>query len=134
VTRRAALGQKLRQFFDRYDLLLAPTMPITAAFADPRDDDQPNPRNSWRWITHTYPFNLTKNPAASIPCGFADGLPVGLQIVGPLWGDLAVLQAAFAYEQAEGNPWPPPGLAARLEAIARAPDPGVLAKRWPRPA
>ncbi len=134
VTRRAALGQKLRQFFDRYDLLLAPTMPITAAFADPRDDDQPNPRNSWRWITHTYPFNLTKNPAASIPCGFADGLPVGLQIVGPLWGDLAVLQAAFAYEQAEGNAWPPPGLAARLEAIARAPDPGVLAKRWPRPA
>jgi aspartyl-tRNA(Asn)/glutamyl-tRNA(Gln) amidotransferase subunit A len=131
VVRRAALGQALRQFFERYDLLLSPTMPITAAFADPRDDDRPNPNNCWNWIPYTPLFNLTKNPAASIPCGFAEGLPVGLQIVGPLWGDLAVLQACRAYEDAAGAGWPPPGLEARLAALAASPDAGVAAKRWP---
>jgi aspartyl-tRNA(Asn)/glutamyl-tRNA(Gln) amidotransferase subunit A len=129
IGRRVALGQRLRQFFDRYDLILTAAMPITAAFADPRDDDMPNPRNSWRWITHTYPFNLTKNPAASIPCGFADGLPIGLQIVGPLWDDLTVLQACFAYQQAQGRNWPLPALEARLAAIAAEPDRAVAAKR-----
>jgi aspartyl-tRNA(Asn)/glutamyl-tRNA(Gln) amidotransferase subunit A len=130
IARRVALGQRLRQFFDRYDLLLAPTMPITAAYADPRDDDLPNPRNAWRWVTYTYVFNLTKNPAASIPCGVADGLPIGLHVVGPLWGDLLVLQACRAYEEAVGAGWPPPGLETRLAAIAAAPDTAVDAKRW----
>jgi aspartyl-tRNA(Asn)/glutamyl-tRNA(Gln) amidotransferase subunit A len=129
VIRRVALGQRLRQFFGRYDLLLAPTMPITAAYADPRDDDRPNSKNSWSWVTYTYVFNLTKNPAASIPCGFADGLPIGLHVVGPLWADLAVLQACRAYEEAAGAAWPPPGLEARLAAIASAPD-AVERKRW----
>jgi aspartyl-tRNA(Asn)/glutamyl-tRNA(Gln) amidotransferase subunit A len=130
VIRRVTLGQRLRQFFDRYDLLLAPTMPITAAYADPRDDDLPNPKNAWSWVTYTYPFNLTKNPAASIPCGFEGGLPIGLHVIGPLWGDLAVLQACRAYEDAAGFAWPPPGLEARLAAIAAAPDAAVEKKRW----
>ena len=130
VTRRAALGQALRLFFDRYDLLLTPTMPITAAFADPRDDSRPNPNNFPNWMPYTPPFNLTKNPAASIPCGFADGLPIGLQVVGPLYADLAVLQACRAYEEATGAAWPPPGLEARLAAIAATPDAAVAAKRW----
>ena len=43
VGQRAALGQRLRQFFDRYDLLLSPTMPIPAAYADPREDDAAEP-------------------------------------------------------------------------------------------
>ena len=63
-------AQQLRQFFDRYDLLLSPTMPIPAAYADPRDDGAPNPNNFKDWMPYTYPFNLTKNPSASIPCGF----------------------------------------------------------------
>jgi aspartyl-tRNA(Asn)/glutamyl-tRNA(Gln) amidotransferase subunit A len=130
VTRRATLGQALRQFFDRYDLLLAPTMPIPAAYADPRDDDVPNPNNYPNWMPYTAAFNLTKNPAASIPCGFVEDLPVGLQVVGPLWGDLAVLRACRAYEEAAGTGWPPPGLKARLAAIAAAPDAAVAAKRW----
>ena len=66
--------RRLRQFFDRYDLLLSPTMPIPAAYADPRDDDRPNPNNFPDWMPYTPPFNLTKNPSASIPCGLADGL------------------------------------------------------------
>ncbi len=130
VARRAALGRSLRLFFDRYDLLLAPTMPIPAAYADPRDDGRPSPNNSADWMPYTPPFNLTKNPAASISCGFADGLPVGLQVVGPLFGDLAVLQACRAYEEAAGIAWPPPGLEARLAAIAAEPDAAVAAKCW----
>ena len=130
VTRRAALGQTLRLFFDRYDLLLSPTMPIPAAYAEPRDDDFPNPNNFPDWMPYTPPFNLTKNPAASIPCGFVNGLPVGLQVVGPLYDDLAVLQACRSYEKAVGAVWPSPELEAQLATIAAAPDAAVQAKRW----
>jgi aspartyl-tRNA(Asn)/glutamyl-tRNA(Gln) amidotransferase subunit A len=130
ISRRAALGQAVRLFFDRYDLLLSPTMPIPAAYADPRDDDLPNPRNFPGWMPYTAPFNLTKNPSASIPCGFVDGLPIGLQVTGPLFGDLAVLQACRAYEEAAGPVWPSPELAACLAKIASAPGPAVKSKEW----
>ncbi len=132
IARRAALGQAVRLFFDRYDLLLSPTMPIPAAYAEPREDDLPNPNNYPRWMPYTAPFNLTKNPSASIPCGMADGLPIGLQVTGPLYRDLAVLQACRAYEEAVGAAWPGASLAARLAAIASGADAGVEAKRWPR--
>ena len=53
------------------------------------------------WSPYTYPFNLTQQPAACAPCGFtADGLPIGLQIVGPARGDHLVLRAARAFESA----------------------------------
>ena len=53
------------------------------------------------WTPFSYPFNLTQQPAASIPCGLTrDGLPVGLQIVGPRYADALVLRAARAYESA----------------------------------
>jgi aspartyl-tRNA(Asn)/glutamyl-tRNA(Gln) amidotransferase subunit A len=131
VGQRAALGQALRQFFDRFDLLLSPTMPIPAAYADPRDDDAPNPNNFPNWMPYTSPFNLTKNPSCSIPCGFADGLPIGLQVTGPLFGDLAVLQACQAYETVAGPGWPAPELTRCLDKIARPADAGVKTKRWP---
>jgi len=130
VTKRVALGQRLRLFFDRFHLLLSPTMPIPAAYADPRTDEEPNPNNAWSWVTYTYAFNLTKNPSCSIPCGFADGLPLGLMVTGPLYDDLSVLQACRAYEEAAGPAWPSPELARSLGAIARAPDHSVSAKRW----
>ncbi len=131
IGKRVALGVRLRQFFDRYDLLLSPTMPIPAAYADPRDDGSPDPTNSWNWVTYTYPFNLTKNPSASIPCGVADGLPIGLMVTGPLYDDLGVLQACRAYEAAIGAAWPSPGLDARLAAIAAPADAAVKAKIRP---
>ena len=54
------------------------------------------------WTPFSYPFNLTRQPAASVPCGFtSDGLPAGLQIVGPLFQDALVLRAARAYEQVQ---------------------------------
>ncbi len=130
IGQRVALGQRLRQFFDRYDLLLSPTMPIPAAYADPRRDDRPNPTNAWSWVTYTYVFNLTKNPSASIPCGFVDGLPAGLMVTGPLYQDLGVLQACRLYEEALGTVWPVAGLEARLAMIAAAPGAAVEAKRW----
>jgi aspartyl-tRNA(Asn)/glutamyl-tRNA(Gln) amidotransferase subunit A len=129
VGRRAALGQALRVFFDRFDLILSPTMPIPAAYADPRDDGQPNPNNFPSWMPYTSPFNLTKNPSCSIPCGFADGLPIGLQVTGPLFGDLAVLQACHAHETAAGPDWPSPQLMSCLDKIACPADAGVKAKK-----
>jgi aspartyl-tRNA(Asn)/glutamyl-tRNA(Gln) amidotransferase subunit A len=131
IGKRVALGQALRQFFDRYDLLLSPTMPIPAAYADPRSDDVPSASNPWSWVAYTYPFNLTKNPSASIPCGFADGLPLGLQVTGPLFADLAVLQACRAYEVAAGQPRPSPALTAALATSEGAAGPEVKAKIRP---
>ena len=131
VGKRVALGQALRQFFDRYDLLLSPTMPIPAAYAEPRDDDLPHAGNSWSWVVYTYPFNLTKNPSASIPCGFADGLPLGLQVTGPLYEDLSVLQACRAYEAAAGPVWPSPALDAALAKAEGGAGPEVKAKIRP---
>jgi aspartyl-tRNA(Asn)/glutamyl-tRNA(Gln) amidotransferase subunit A len=130
VVKRAALGQALRQFFDRFDLLLSPTMPITAAYADPREDDLPNPNNFTSWMPYTSPFNLTKNPSCSISCGFAGGLPIGLMVTGQLYEDLGVLQACKAYEDTAGPIWPSAELSGCLEKIARQPDAAVEAKRW----
>jgi aspartyl-tRNA(Asn)/glutamyl-tRNA(Gln) amidotransferase subunit A len=130
VVQRAALGQRLRLFFDRFDLLLSPTMPIPAAYADPHSGEVPDPNNSSSWVTYTFAFNLTKNPSCSIPCGFADGLPIGLMVTGQLYDDIGVLQACRAYEEAAGPAWPGPELASCLDKIARPGDGSVSAKKW----
>ena len=59
----------------------------------------PPPGRAYAWIPFTFPFNLTQQPAASIPCGLtAAGLPVGLHLVGPKYADARVLRAARAFE------------------------------------
>jgi aspartyl-tRNA(Asn)/glutamyl-tRNA(Gln) amidotransferase subunit A len=131
VNQRAALGTALRQFFDRYDLILSPTMPIPAAYADPREDGAPNPNNYRDWLSYTWVFNLTKNPSASIPCGFAEGLPLGLMVTGPLFEDLSVMQACRAYEEASGARWPSPELVAALAKAEGEADDKVKAKIRP---
>ncbi len=131
ISRRIALGVALNRFFERYDLILSPTMPITAAFAEPRGDGSPDATNWADWLTYTWAFNLTKNPSASIPCGESAGLPIGLMVTGRLHDDLGVLQACHAYEEAAGAAWPSPALAARLAAIAGRPDAAVRAKITP---
>jgi aspartyl-tRNA(Asn)/glutamyl-tRNA(Gln) amidotransferase subunit A len=99
---RGAYGSAMRQFMTRYDFLLTPSV-ATAAFdtgqISPLDDDG----KAWmQWTPFSFPFNLTQQPAASIPCGFtSDGLPVGLQIVGRMFDDAGVLAAAAAYELAD---------------------------------
>ena len=129
--KRAVLGAQVRQFFDRYDILLSPTMPITAAYAEPRADGQPDPANYRDWLTYTWAFNLTRNPSASIRCGMADGLPIGLMVTGPLYDDLGVLQACHAYEQATATAWPTPELTAALAKAAGSPTVAVRAKIKP---
>jgi aspartyl-tRNA(Asn)/glutamyl-tRNA(Gln) amidotransferase subunit A len=100
---RAELGARMGRFHRTYDLLLTPTLPITA-FGKGRDVPPGWHSPDWTsWTPYTYPFNLTQQPAASVPCGFtAAGLPIGLQIVGPRHTDARVLRAARAYERATG--------------------------------
>ena len=106
VEARGALGAALKQFHDRYPILLTPTLPVPAfeagRLAPPQYGDVDG---DWTvWAPFSYPFNLTQQPAASVPCGFTrDGLPVGLQIVGPMHDDRLVLRVARAFEQA--RPW-----------------------------
>ena len=91
----------MTRFHRSHDLLLTPTLPIPA-FPVGRFMPEGGDVRRWiDWTPFTYPFNLTQQPAASIPCGFASsGLPVGLQIVGPMHRDDLVLRAAYAFEQA----------------------------------
>ena len=104
---RPKLGSPMRRFHEIYDLLLTPTLPLAAFEAG---EERPDPARQPRWINwapFSNPFNLTQQPAASVPCGLtAAGLPVGLQIVGPMHADALVLRAARAFEAA--RPWPMP--------------------------
>ncbi len=98
--RRGALGSEMRQFMTRFDLLLTPSVAVPAFEAKPAGHAPMAPAAMLGWTPFSYPFNLTQQPAATIPCGVTQrGLPIGLQIVGPMFGDAAVLQAARAYEQ-----------------------------------
>ncbi|MDR3212934.1 MAG: amidase [Azoarcus sp.] len=95
VQAREAFARTLHLFFDKWDLLLTPTTAMAAPLVE---QGIQNPRSGTS--PFTYPFNLSQQPAASIPVGFtADGLPVGLQIVGPRHRDDLVLRAARAYER-----------------------------------
>jgi len=103
---KTGLNQILGDLFDRYDLLLTPAMPTEAfdAKGPPplQIDDQT--ASVFDHLAFTYPFNLSGHPAVSVPAGFTEnGLPAGLQIVGPRYRDDLVLQAAYAYEQV--RPW-----------------------------
>jgi aspartyl-tRNA(Asn)/glutamyl-tRNA(Gln) amidotransferase subunit A len=65
------------------------------------------PETMLAWTPFSYPFNLTQQPACTIPCGLtANGLPIGLQIVGPMFGDELVLRAARAFESTRPIPRP----------------------------
>ncbi len=107
VQRRGELGIRMRRFHESFDLLLTPTLPLTA-FAAGTECPDPDRQPRWiNWAPFSSPFNLTQQPAASVPCGLtAAGLPVGLQIVGPMHADHLVLRAARAFEGA--RPWPLP--------------------------
>jgi len=99
---RADLVNFLWHLFERYDLLLTPTLPTEAFDArgkmPPEIDGEPVP-NPLAFIAFTYPFNLSGHPAATVRAGLTDaGLPAGLQIVGPRHRDDLVLQASYAYE------------------------------------
>ena len=98
---RGALDAQLRQFMQHWDLLVAPAEAVPAFDARPAGTQQLTAENMLGWTPFSYPFNLSRQPACSIPCGLTKaGLPIGLQIVGPMFGDALVLRAARAYETA----------------------------------
>ena len=104
--RRVDYYSRVQPFFDKFDLLLTPTLSV-AAFPVERIIPEHWEQHPWdwiRWAGFSYPFNLTWMPAATCPCGFTkDGLPVGLQIVAGRFHELRVLQASRAFEEA--SPW-----------------------------
>ena len=105
---RIALGRQMAEFHQKYDLLLTPMMPIPALPVGEDLNDPATERHWIDWSPFSYPFNMTRQPAASIPCGLTSaGLPIGLQIVGPLYGDDRVLRAARAFETTQPDRRPP---------------------------
>jgi len=105
--RRGALREAFRQLFTEVDLLVTPTAAVTAFAAGALGVDSIDGQAVDRhlgWSPFSWPINLAGVPAASVPCGLdRDGLPIGLQIVGPWLGEARILRAAAAYEAA--HPW-----------------------------
>lgn len=97
---RFALGTKMRAFHTKYDFLVLPTMRGPAFEAGQNAPKRADGTFDVTWNAFCYQFNMTQQPAASIPCGFtASGLPVGLQIVGAMHDDIGVLGASHAVER-----------------------------------
>lgn len=94
----------------RFDFVISPVAPVSAFAADwamPSND----PLRAMEHISFTLPFNMSEQPAISVPCAHtAAGLPIGLQIIGKRHDDIGVLRLAHAWEQLRGNlqPWPEP--------------------------
>ena len=107
LRRRLQHRETLRRFFERYDLLLTPTTPCTAW--DIERGLPPGHENAIVWSYFTYPFNLTGQPAGSLPCGLSsERLPIGLQIIAPVGGEVRLVSAMRAAEIALGKPCPLP--------------------------
>ena len=107
MQKRGVLGTQMNQFHERYDLLLTPTLPLVAFEAGLEVARVMKEKRWTEWAPFSYPFNLTQQPAASVPCGLTTGgLPVGLQIVGPRHKDSMVLRAARAFESTLPIPMP----------------------------
>ena len=104
---RERLGLAMNEFHRTHDLLVTPSVSILP-FPVGRDVPDPSSQSRWtEWAPFSYPFNLTRQPAASLPCGFSkNGLPVGLRVVGPLNGDALVLRTCHAFEAARPIVYP----------------------------
>ena len=112
--RRAEAGYAMAAFHQRYDLLLTPTTPTTAPLVRAPGEMPEGVDDLNTMVPFTFPFNMTGQPAVSVPCGVVDGRPIGLQIVGPPRGDALVLRVARAFEATQP---------------VRRPDLGALARR-----
>ncbi|WP_311945038.1 amidase [Halomonas piscis] len=104
---RARLTLELERFNQSYHLLMTPTVPIEP-FAINHEVPPGSDMRDWEeWASFSYPFNLSQQPAASVPCGFtADGMPVGFQLAGGKYDDIRVLRACHAYMEAHPPRFP----------------------------
>lgn len=106
LTQRNEFWHKVRRVYESFDLLITPTLPVPP-FPVGQNNADPFPGQEFgelQWVQFTYPFNMTGQPACSVPGGWTNtGLPVGLQIIGRRFDDALVLRAARALEQIQ--PW-----------------------------
>ncbi len=93
---RTVIINEFEETFKKYDLLVTPTSPTTAFGVGERTD---NPLQMYLSDVCTVPVNIAGLPAISVPCGFSDGLPIGLQIIGPKFGEQNILNLAYAFEK-----------------------------------
>ena len=96
---------RFEELLEEYDLLMSPTMP-TVAFPvgqPPKEVDGKGLPPHLGYIPFTFPINMSGQTAASIPCGFSEGMPVGLHVIGKAGDEATVLRASAAYEEA--HPW-----------------------------
>ncbi|NMO98239.1 Asp-tRNA(Asn)/Glu-tRNA(Gln) amidotransferase subunit GatA [Paenibacillus lemnae] len=93
---RTLIKRDFDQVFEKYDVIIGPTAPTTAFKLGAQVDD---PLTMYLNDILTIPVSLAGVPAISVPCGFADGMPVGLQIIGKAFDESTVLRTAHAYEQ-----------------------------------
>ncbi len=114
---RAGLVRELKAWFGSHDVLITPTMPTVAP---PVDTVYHSPGFD-RWehaVPFTVPFNLTGQPAGTMPVGVhSSGLPIGLQVVGDHWAEALVLRVMRSVETVTAWSWPHPVLAERLTAL-----------------
>ena len=101
---RASLNRDVAKVLERVDFLMTPTCPVTAPSYDAPVVTLGGQEFPSRMVLSriTRLFNSNGLPAATVPCGFSEGLPVGLQIAGRAFDDAGVLNMAYAYEQAAG--------------------------------
>jgi Asp-tRNA(Asn)/Glu-tRNA(Gln) amidotransferase A subunit family amidase len=101
---RYQLREDFRRLLAPYDVLVTPTLPVAELGAGVDVPAGLEDRNPVSWVYYTYPFNLTGNPAASVPCGFTRaGMPVGVQIVAKTLREVDVFRVAGELESA--SPW-----------------------------
>ncbi|MFI1013236.1 amidase [Streptomyces sp. NPDC020965] len=111
VDARTELGRRMGRFHTSYDLLITPTVPITAFAAGVEVPPGSGLRRWTGWTPFTYPFNMTQQPAATVPCGVdEDGLPIGVQLIGARHADGLVLRAAHALYESGAAAIPAPAL------------------------
>ena len=98
--KRAENAIYLSYIFDKYDVLIGPTLPISAFSVERNIPRGWNQKDLFCWTPFTYPFNLTKNPASNLNCNFTDNnMPVGLQIVAPIYKDKRCFSFSFYLEK-----------------------------------